>query len=518
MGLGDLFKATENERLRNENQHLRDELERFKKKFAELAKENETLRIEGTSEQSFPFHDVTERIAESYADLLCKQIGPYYSSTYSYTGDRRANPQLKAELKEKLSLAFFAQQLIHTFPQIEEAFRGKTSKEFDYLVKVIGVVSNFSWEEQRALMDNHRAYEIRSRKLEADYASKYAALQAERREMEALQLSREQEWSRLVAQHKTDIETILSGNVRALPYVAAIASDYVVAAISDMEHMLGKRYTDAAHEKEIKLRPIKSACRDITEQAKLAIYQMEYLRTLYPNIDDVLDTNYLDLPFALNIDSHADPVSQWVTKTEYETLTENERNQLALDRYIESRNKTKWQIGRDYELSVGYSYEKHGYDVDYYGSFNGIEDLGRDLIVKKGSNVEIVQCKYWAFGKQIHEKHIFQLYGTMLTYAIENGLDPKKVKGVFITNIAYSSTAIKFADMLGIELQANVPFEEFPRIKCNIAADGERIYHLPMDQQYDTVKLDKPGETKVFKVTQATHKGFRRAWRWYGGE
>ena len=41
-----------------------------------------------------------------------------------------------------------------------------------------------------------------------------------------------------------------------------------------------------------------------------------------------------------------------------------ERNQLALDRYNNSHNKTKWQIGRDYEQYVGYQYRKKGYIVD----------------------------------------------------------------------------------------------------------------------------------------------------------
>ena len=33
-----------------------------------------------------------------------------------------------------------------------------------------------------------------------------------------------------------------------------------------------------------------------------------------------------------------------------------ERDQLALDRYVKSINKSKWQIGRDYELSVAYEW------------------------------------------------------------------------------------------------------------------------------------------------------------------
>ena len=83
-----------------------------------------------------------------------------------------------------------------------------------------------------------------------------------------------------------------------------------------------------------------------------------------------------------------------------------ERNQLALDRYKASHKKSKWQIGRDYELYIGYRYSQSGYSVDYFGSYMGLEDLGRDLICKKGNKVLIVQCKYWSSKKEIHEKHI----------------------------------------------------------------------------------------------------------------
>ncbi|MBN9350034.1 MAG: hypothetical protein J0H55_05050 [Chitinophagaceae bacterium] len=37
------------------------------------------------------------------------------------------------------------------------------------------------------------------------------------------------------------------------------------------------------------------------------------------------------------------------------------------------------------------------------------EDLGRDLVCKKNNEIEIVQCKYRANHKTIHEKHINQL-------------------------------------------------------------------------------------------------------------
>lgn len=55
-------------------------------------------------------------------------------------------------------------------------------------------------------------------------------------------------------------------------------------------------------------------------------------------------------------------------------------------------------------------------------------------------------------------------------------------------------------------------FEEFPRIKCNIGKDGEKIYHLPFDQKYDRTIIDKnKGEFFATTVAEAVEHGFRRA-------
>ena len=54
-----------------------------------------------------------------------------------------------------------------------------------------------------------------------------------------------------------------------------------------------------------------------------------------------------------------------------------------------------------------------------------------------------------------------------------------------------------------------------PRIKCNISRGGERIYHLPFDQQYDTTVITpNTGELWAQTVAEAETAGFRRAWRW----
>src|SRR5450631_2430135 len=121
------------------------------------------------------------------------------------------------------------------------------------------------------------------------------------------------------------------------------------------------------------------------------------------------------------------------------------------------------------------------------GIEKGLEDLGRDLICIKGSEIDIVQCKCWASHKTIHEKHINQLYGTAVKYFIDHRqlISSKKsltlfpdlissgqIKATFVTSTKLSDTAKKFADALGIKVVQEKPLEKYPVIKCNIASNG----------------------------------------------
>ena len=74
------------------------------------------------------------------------------------------------------------------------------------------------------------------------------------------------------------------------------------------------------------------------------------------------------------------------------------------------------------------------------------------------------------------------------------------------------------AKALSIEVIENEPMKEFPRIKCNINTDQfgkqSKIYHLPMDQQYDkTIIGNKDKEFYAFTVKEAEDAGFRRTFQ-----
>ncbi len=315
-----------------------------------------------------------------------------------------------------------------------------------------------------------------------------------------------------------DLKHIFSSKKEAFPYVALLMSDYLTYDLQQLELAAQKGKYYARTYQAIKLKEIRAETKELLSEAKQYEYQLKYLLDLFPDLADYLEfDDSIDLEFKYNdSESNEDPILAYISAEEYRTLSETDKNQLALDRYIQSHKKSKWQIGRDYELSVGYQYEKKGYHVQYNGSLEGVSDLGRDLIATKDDVALIIQCKYWSSEKTIHEKHIAQLYGTTLCYKYDY---PKKnVKPVFITSTQLSNEAKLFAKKLGVTYVEQFAFIDFPRIKCNIGRDefGEtKIYHLPMDQQYDSVVLKKPGEKAVFTVEEAEKSGFRRAYRWH---
>jgi hypothetical protein len=49
-------------------------------------------------------------------------------------------------------------------------------------------------------------------------------------------------------------------------------------------------------------------------------------------------------------------------------------------------------------------------------------------------------------------------------------------------------------------------------IKCNIN-NGNKIYHIPFDQQYYRTEIKLPGEFYAWTVQEAVDAGFRRARR-----
>jgi hypothetical protein len=253
--------------------------------------------------------------------------------------------------------------------------------------------------------------------------------------------------------------------------------------------------------------------KDLIAQNKILEYQMEYIRTLIPEVEDLIDFEE-----SKDENTDVDKPSNFLTKEEYISLSETEKNKRALN-YYKHRKKYNWEIGRDFEMYIGYLFENENYDVEYFGIEKKFNDLGRDLIIRKSGMTKVVQCKYWSKEKTIHEKHIAQLYGTLAKYKFDN--HNENVTGLFVTHTVLSNTAREFANTLKIEIIENVELGEYPLIKCDNRQDefGQKtkIYHLPMDQQYNIVQIDKKrGDCYALTIEEAERMGYRRAYKWHG--
>ena len=210
-----------------------------------------------------------------------------------------------------------------------------------------------------------------------------------------------------------------------------------------------------------------------------------------------------------------------------ETVSYNAENfQTALDNF-RKRNFCRLEIGRLYERYIGYLYEEDGWRVAFTGVLGGYEDLGRDLVCIRGNEHQIIQAKCWSQKKQIHEKHVYQLFATVTHYrfqlrealVLKHGrkkakeiMKTIKISGHLFSTTGLSEVATKVAKHCSITFR-HVPLsKDYPMVKCNITRHtGEKLYHLPFDKQYDSIIIGNvDGERYVNSVAEAEEIGFRR--------
>lgn len=266
--------------------------------------------------------------------------------------------------------------------------------------------------------------------------------------------------------------------------------------------------------------------RQYKERLKYLEYQLRSYLEYFPFLEEYEEV-ILDEAVPLKADSavneleNSDPVLKYVPIAEYETLSTTQRNQRALDRYL-AGGLSKTEIGRLYERYIGYMQEKFGWKVEYHGIIKGLEDMGRDLICTKDDEVKIIQAKCWSTDKVIHEKHIFQLFGTTQLYMMDMSdaeRKKKKVSAVFVTSTVLSTVAKQAAEWLGIVVKENFAMDKgYPIIKCNVnQTTKEKIYHLPFDQQYDRTQINASlNEFYATTCAEAENRGFRRAMKYFG--
>ncbi len=336
---------------------------------------------------------------------------------------------------------------------------------------------------------------------------------------------------RTIIQEREDfVNGVINGDDYIFNKIPSFVADMQAYDFSITEKYLHTK-KHPAHKKAEEVGDLKKRYRQAVIEAKVATYKLQALVGLFPELENFIDEeanlNALNEYISLSdIQDDYDRVRFYISKDEYNNKTITERNQLALDRYI-NRNKSKEEIGAEYESCCARVLEKvFGYKVIEHGALYGLKDLGRDLICFDNINscTYIVQCKYWGKERLIRENVIMQLYGSAVAYSVSYNSTQKSIFGSKIIPVlmipptsVISDTAKDFIKILGIQVWEQKLLNDFPRIKCNIN-NGNKIYHLPFDQQYKRTIIDKPGEFYACNVKEAEDAGFRRAMRHYISE
>lgn len=319
-----------------------------------------------------------------------------------------------------------------------------------------------------------------------------------------------------IDQKENEIQTIINEKTQEFPYLATVLSEWQYMHDTMIADMLKNKKRPALKAAE-EVRQISKEKRTLDRKCRALEHQLKVYESLFPWLEEFKELPpeeaYQYVSFQENEDEYT-RVKDWLSPEEYSKLSDQEKWQLALDRYTNRKNKTNWHIGIEYERYIGYVCELEGCKVHYEGALMGVEDKGRDLIVEREKDCVVIQCKRWSKDKQIHEKHIMQLFGSVTELSLKEGKD---CKGLLVTTTTLSTMAKHFAELLGVEVIENYDYKTYPLVKCNISHSGEKIYHLPFDQQYDRINIDiSKGNSYVYTVLEAEEKGFRHAYRWRG--
>lgn len=315
---------------------------------------------------------------------------------------------------------------------------------------------------------------------------------------------------------------------------ASMIADAKVVIYNSAESYLRNKSRPSMKGAEV-VSELKAKTREYISLYKQMQYKYEMLMSAFPILreydeeDD--EQSFIDMASSENLEEvsdNRDKARDFLSQEEWANLSVTERNQLAFDRW-KSGKKSNWTIGMLYEMYAAHVLMRNAgagvmqFDVIPYGINEGRADLGRDLIVKYKPTLFdrrepvtwIMQCKRWKTSRVIRENVICQLYGTTIEYRLKHK-DEKKVIPMLVTTTGLSDIAKAFAEELGVVIKV-LPYEDFPMIKCNIN-NGEKIYHLPFDQQYWRTDINKPGEFYAMTVAEAEAAGFRRAFRHFAGK
>jgi Restriction endonuclease len=285
---------------------------------------------------------------------------------------------------------------------------------------------------------------------------------------------------------------------------ADVASD---AAL--YKHLLSKKIPAPAAAENVK--NISKEKRAWIIKAKDYEYQIKQLEEFFPKLKDYKEAIQEELISHLDESDETDPILRFLSVEEWNVLPVEQREDLAIERYLNGASRSAWDAGLKYERYLGSLYEKDGWFVEYIGALNGLEDYGRDLICSKNNVVRVIQAKRWKENSPLYMKHVVQIFGTTLLLQQERSLLETPTP-MLVSTSAFAEDSKKAAQALNVKLVVMPLDKNYACIKVHKSRNGEAIYHLPFDQQYDRIKMDvNKGDAFVKSVKDALKMGARRA-------
>jgi hypothetical protein len=373
-------------------------------------------------------------------------------------------------------------------------------------------VDDVKRENAREIIKVRSEVDFKIKKLENEYKSKHDLLDIEYNKKNSILKFRENRLDKIIASYQPFV------------YSASLCADMKMYIFDDNIYYLRHKKYPAKNAADT-VKAMKKEARDFAKSYNEMLYKYEFLLNVFPELLQYVDNDesllsLCDLKNYDDFEENRDRVSDFVSKKEWDEMDADTRNQLALDRY-KKKPKSNWVIGIEYEMFVEYVLRENGYKTIPHGCLKGLEDLGRDVIAYKtdeygNNNVYIIQCKNYSVvkGKKIHENVVCQTFGTAIEYQINHKSELfTRVVPVVYSTVPLSDTASVFAEKLGVVFVL-CKKGDYPMIKCNIGSNGEKIYHLPFDQQYYRTEIKSPGEFYAWTVEEAVNAGFRRAFKY----
>jgi restriction system protein len=136
------------------------------------------------------------------------------------------------------------------------------------------------------------------------------------------------------------------------------------------------------------------------------------------------------LPFAFGMGALVSAINGWKQKRLY--------NNVAAGPAHEGIERLNWS---EFERLMSEFYRRKGFQVTREGG-NG-PDGGVDLVLKKGGEIYLVQCKHWKAYK-VGVQQVREFYGVMASRGVAGGY--------FVTSGVYTKEANRFAAGLNLEL------------------------------------------------------------------